>query len=44
MGADGLILRDDFEDTHAGTSQDRKEHKFEFGEGGVERRIYTIPM
>lgn len=30
VGADGLILRDDFEDTHAGTSQERKEHRFEF--------------
>lgn len=29
VGAGGLILRDDFEDTHAGTSKERREDRFE---------------
>lgn len=29
VGVGGLILRDDFEDTHAGTSKERREHRFE---------------
>lgn len=30
VGAGGLILRDDFEDTHARISMERREHRFEF--------------
>lgn len=30
VGADGLILRDDFEDTHAGTSKETGDHRFKF--------------
>lgn len=30
VGAGGLILRDDFKDTYAGTSKERREHRFGF--------------
>lgn len=30
VGAGGLILRDDFKDTYAGTSQKRRQHRFGF--------------
>lgn len=30
VGAGGLILRDGFEDTHAGISKEGREHRFEF--------------
>lgn len=44
VGAGGLILRDDFEDRHARTSMERREHRFELWGGGLERRANTIPM
>lgn len=44
VGAGGLILRDDFEDTYAGTSKEKKGAQIRICEGRVERGAYTIPM
>lgn len=41
VGAGGLILRDDFENTYAGTS---KGAQIRICEGRVKRGAYTIPM